>query len=266
MSTALQDGLAATRHVLRYRALVQNLVAKDIKIKYRGSILGLLWSLLHPASMLLVYVFAFKIVLQVQRENYVYFIVAGLLPWTFFSGALIASTQAIVGNAHLIRRIYFPRELLPIASVLFNFTQLLLALVIFIPTILFFFGHRPSWTMMLIVPLLLLHLIFTIGLAFVLSSITVHFRDVAHLTEVFLPMVFWTTPILYPVEMVPQALRRWITLSPTALFAVSYQDVLLGAQLPEWRLLTPLMGWAFATLGLGFLVFRRLHRQMAEEV
>src|SRR5262249_36091312 len=163
--------------------------------------------------------------LRVQRENYVYFIVSGLLPWTFFSGALLASTHAIVGNATLIRRIYFPRELLPVASVLFNFTQLLLALAVFIPAILFISGLRPAWAMPLIVPLLVLRLIFPTGLAFALSSITVHYRDVAHLTEVFLPLLFWATPILYPIELVPETLRRWILLSPLALFAASYQDV-----------------------------------------
>ena len=264
MTTAVREGLGL--NVLRYRALVRNLVAKDIKVKYRESFLGLLWSLLHPALMLLVYTFAFKIVLRVQREHYVYFIVAGLLPWTFFSGALVASTQSIVGNANLIRRIYFPRELLPIASVLFNFTQLLLAFGVFIPAILFVSGLHPSWAMTLTLPLLLLHLVFTIGLAFILSSVTVLFRDVAHLTEVCLHLVFWTTPILYPVEMIPGVLRRWIALSPTALFAVAYQDILLKAELPGWALIAPMVGWAVATLGLGYLVFRRLSPRLAEEI
>ena len=128
-----------------------------------------------------------------------------------------------------------------------NFTQLLLALAVFVPAILFISGVRPSWAMTLTVPLLLLHLIFTMGLAFVLSSLTVYFGDVAHLTEVFLPLLFWATPILYPVEMVPGALRRWLFPSPTALFAVAYQDVLLHAHLPEWNLLVPMAGWTVGT-------------------
>jgi lipopolysaccharide transport system permease protein len=257
---------SATRNLFLYRALVRNLVAKDLKVKYRQSFLGFLWSLLHPAFMLIVYTFAFKVVLKVQRENYVYFLVAGLLPWTFFSGALIASTQAITGNAALIRRIYFPRELLPIASVLFNFTQLLLALVVFIPAILFGSGLRPSWAMALTVPLLLLHLIFTVGLAFALSSVTVHFRDVSHLIEVFLPLLFWLTPILYPIEMVPDVLRGWMTVSPLALFAISYQDVLVKGILPSPTVFASLVGWTFATLYVGYLIFYRLSPRMAEEV
>jgi homopolymeric O-antigen transport system permease protein len=266
VTPVLQDALTTAKNLLRYRTLVQNLVAKDLKVKYRESVLGFLWSLLHPALMLVVYTFAFKVVLRVQRENYVYFIIAGLLPWIFFSGALAASTQALVGNAALIRRIYFPRELLPVASVLFNFTQLLLAFIVFIPAILFLSGLQPSWPMALTVPLLLLHLVFTIGLALVLSSITVHLRDVSHLTEVFLPLLFWTTPIIYPIEIVPESLRRWMTISPLTLFALAYQDVLVKAHRPEWMLVAPLIAWTIAALGLGHLVFRRLSHRMAEEV
>jgi homopolymeric O-antigen transport system permease protein len=203
VATALLDGSVPRGAFFRYRTLVRNLVAKDITVKYRGSLLGLLWSLLHPALMLVVYTFAFKVVLRVHTENYAYFIMAGLLPWTFFASALKDSTQAIVGNAGMIRRVYFPREILPIASVLFNFTQLLLALAVFLPALLLVSGVNPSWRMTLVVPLLLLHLAFTIGVALALASVTVHFRDVAHLTDVLLPLLFWATPIIYPIEMVP---------------------------------------------------------------
>jgi ABC-type polysaccharide/polyol phosphate export permease len=252
--------------LFRYQALIRNLVAKDLKLKYRGSLLGLLWSLLNPALMLVVYTFAFKLVLRVPTENYAYFITAGLLPWSFFAGAVTASTQAIVGNAGLIRKVYFPREILPIASVLFSFTQLLLALAVFLPALLLISGIEPSWTMILVLPVLLLHLLFTLGLALVLAAVTVHFRDVAHLTEVLLALLFWATPIIYPIDMVPVALQGWIKLSPLALFALMYQDVLLRGQLPEWSLVAPVVAWSTATVGLGYLVFHRLGPTLAEEV
>jgi ABC-type polysaccharide/polyol phosphate export permease len=254
------------RGLFRYRALVRNLVAKDLQLKYRGSLLGLIWSLLHPALMLLVYTFAFKVVLRVHAENYAYFIMTGLLPWTFFAGALTASTQAIVGNAGLIRRVYFPREILPVASVLFSFTQLLLALAVFIPALILVSGIDPSWKMALVLPVLLLHLIFTVGIAFALAAATVYLRDVAHLTEVLLPLLFWATPIVYPIEMAPATLQGWIKLSPLALFALAYQDVLLWARWPEWALIAPVVGWSAATVGLGYLIFRRLSPTLAEEV
>jgi ABC-type polysaccharide/polyol phosphate export permease len=254
------------RGLFRYRALVGNLVAKDLKLKYRDSLLGLFWSLLHPALMLITYVFAFKVVLRVRAENYPYFVMAGLLPWTFFASALTASTQAIVGNAGLIRKVYFPREILPLASVLFAFTQLLLALAVFLPALILISGIGVSWKMALVLPVLLLHLAFTLGLAFPLAAVTVHLRDVAHLTEVMLPILFWVTPIVYPIDMVPATLQGWMKLSPLALFALTYQDVLFRARLPEWELIAPVIGWSAATVGVGYLVFRRFSPTLAEDV
>lgn len=254
------------RTLLRYRALVHNLVAKDLQLKYRGSLLGLLWSFLNPALMLVVYTFAFKVVLRVPTENYTYFVTAGLLPWSFFAGAVTASTQAIVGNAGLIRKVYFPREILPIASVLFTFTQLLLALAVFLPALILISGIGSSWGMALVVPVLLLHLVFTVGVAFALAAVTVHFRDVAHLTEVLLPLLFWATPIVYPIDMVPVTLQGWMKLSPLTLFTLAYQDVLLRARLPEWALIAPVVAWSAGTIWLGHLIFRRLSPTLAEEV
>jgi ABC-type polysaccharide/polyol phosphate export permease len=252
--------------LFRYRTLVRNLVAKDITLKYRGSLLGLFWSLLHPALMLVVYTFAFKVVLRVPMENYGYFIMAGLLPWTFFASALTASTHAITGNAGLIRKVYFPRAILPIASVLFSFTQLLLAFAVFLPALLLISGVHPSWRMALVVPVALLHLVFTVGLAFALAAVTVHFRDVAHLTEVLLPLLFWATPIIYPIDMVPETLQGWIRMSPLALFTIAYQDILLRARLPEWGLMAGVVLWSAATVGLGYTIFRRFSSTLAEEV
>ena len=153
--------------------------------------------------MLVVYTFAFKIVLRVPNGE-LRLLHHGRPPALgFLRDAVTASTQAIVGNAGLIRKVYFPREILPIASVLFSFTQLLLALAVFLPALMLNSGIDPSWKMLLVLPVLLLHLLFTVGLAFALAAVTVHFRDVAHLTEVLLPLLFWATPIVYPIDMVP---------------------------------------------------------------
>lgn len=259
-------GASRTSSLLRYRFLVGNLVAKDLKLKYRGSFLGFAWSLLNPVLMLATYIFAFKIVLGVRTENYPYFIMAGLLPWIFFAGALRASTQTIVENAGLIRKVYFPREILPIASVLFSFTQLLLALAVFFPTLMLLSGIQPSWQVALILPVLVLHLLFTLGLALALAVLTVHFRDIAHFTEVFLPLLFWATPIIYPIEMVPVTLQGWMRASPLALFALAYQDVLLRARFPGWSLSGLVVCWSAATIVLGYAVFRRFSPTLAEDV
>ncbi len=176
-----------TPGLFRYRFLLGSLVAKDLKLKYRGSFLGFARSLLKPALMLATYIFAFKIVLRVQTENYPYFVMAGLLPWIFFAGARRTSTQVIVENAGLIRRVYFPREILPIASVLFAFTQFLLALAVFLPTLMIVSGIDPSWRMALVLPVLVSHLVFTLGLAFALAVLADAPRVQSQTGQVFRP-------------------------------------------------------------------------------
>jgi lipopolysaccharide transport system permease protein len=252
--------------LFRYRTLVRNLVFKDLKLKYRDSALGVVWSLLNPLLLLVVYTVAFKYILQVPTENYSYFLLAGLLPWNFFSSSLVASTQAITGNAGLIRKVYFPRETLPIATVLFTLSQLLLALSVFLPALLLVSGAGLHWTAVLFVPLLLLHVLFTLGLAFVLSTCTVFFRDVTHLTEVAVILLFWMTPIIYPVTMAPPTLQRFFKLSPLAAFAIAYQDVLFWGRVPEGIVLSTLLGWTAAALLGGYTLFRRFSPAFAEEV
>ena len=244
----------------------ENLVFKDLKLKYRDSVLGVVWSLLNPLLLLVVYTVAFKFILRVQTEHYAYFLLAGLLPWNFFSSSLIASTQAITGNAHLIKKVYFPRETLPIATVLFTFSQLLLALAVFLPALLLVSGLRPHWSAVLFIPLLLLHVLFTLGLAFILATCTVFFRDVAHLTEVAVVLLFWMTPIVYPVAMAPAELQVFFKLSPLAAFAIAYQDVLFWGRVPEEMVLATLVGWTAAALLAGHALFRRFSPAFAEEV
>jgi ABC-2 type transport system permease protein len=252
--------------VVRFRALIKNLVFKDLKLKYRDSVLGVVWSLLNPLLMLLVYTLAFKLVLRVPTENYAFFLLAGLLPWTFFASSLTASTQVIVRNAGLIRQVYFPREVLPIATVLFTFSQLLLALAVFVPALLWVSGGRLSWPAVLVVPVLLLHLLFTLGIAFILALSTVFFRDVAHLTEVTVVLLFWLTPIIYPVTMAPAQLQVFFKLSPLAAFAMTYQDVLFWGRLPEGVVAAAVLGWTAAALLGGYALFRRFSGNLAEEV
>ena len=252
--------------LLRYRTLVRNLVFKDLKLKYRDSALGVVWSLLNPLLLLVVYTVAFKVILRVRTENYAYFLLAGLLPWNFFSSSLTASTQAITGNANLIKKVYFPRETLPIATVLFTLSQLLLALAVFLPALLLVSGVRLHWTAILFLPLVLCHVLFTLGLAFFLATCTVFSRDIAHLTEVALVLCFWMTPILYPATMAPTSLQLFFKLSPLGAFAIAYQDVLFWGRVPEGIVLSTLLGWTAAALLGGYTLFHRFSPGFAEEV
>jgi lipopolysaccharide transport system permease protein len=257
---------AVLKELFRYRALVTNLVLKDIRLKYRDSVFGVLWSLLHPLLLLAVYTLAFKVVMRVPVDNYPSFLLVGLLPWTFFAASLQGSTLSIIGAGGLIRKARFPRETLPLATVLFSFVQLALALSAFLPAAVLFLKLRLSWAAILFLPILFIHFILTLGLALCLAALAVRFRDVVHLTEVALTLVFWLTPILYPVALAPKGLIRLFTFSPPAAFAIAYQDVLYWGRVPESSLwLTMILG-AVMALSIGVLVFRRRAVFFAEEV
>jgi ABC-type polysaccharide/polyol phosphate export permease len=255
------------RELFVYRALIKNLVVTILKLRYRGSVLGVAWSLAHPLLLLAVYTLAFKYIVRIDMDHYPYFLMAGLLPWAFFAGALQYSTGSIIDNGRLIKDMYFPREVLPIAAVLFHFAQLLLALLVFVPAVVLVSGVTRAWSSLPLLPvLLLLHLLFTVGLAFVVSGLNVFFRDVAHLTEVALLVVFWLTPILYPIRMVPPALQPFFKLNPSAAFALAYQDTLFWGRMPEASVLLTIVVWVTVVLLGGHALFRRLSPTFAEEL
>lgn len=250
----------------RYRSLIVNLVFKDLKLKYRDSVLGFVWSLAGPLLNLVTLTFAFQFVIRIQMENYVYFLLVGILPWNFFATSLQGATTTIVGNASLIRKVYFPRAVLPVASVLFTFAQLLLALLVFLPALGLISGVTLHWTAVLFVPLLLVHLAFTTGWALVLAAITTTFRDVQHFTDLALPLLFWVTPLVYPVTMAPPQLQTVFRFSPLAAFAVSYQDVLFWGRVPDVTAVATLLGWTAVSLLVGSTVFRWYSPTLAEQV
>lgn len=249
-----------------YRSLIKNLVLKDLKLKYRGSVLGVVWSLLRPLLMIVVYTLAFKYVVRIKMENYVFFLFIGLLPWNFFQGAVMASTGSITDNGNLIKKVLFPRATLPIATVLFNLAQFLLALAVFLLLFLLF-GNLPlNWVVLLFFPLIALHLLFTVGIALILSSLTSSFRDIVHLTEVGLLLIFWVTPIIYPITMVPANFQYLMKINPLASFAIAYQDILFWGRIPELLISTSIMSWTLAFFFLGSLFFKWYDPYFAELV
>ncbi len=251
--------------IFQYRELLKNLVIKDLKVKYRNSILGFLWSLLNPLMMIVVYSVALKYILRVQVENFPLFLIVGILPWNLFSGATMAATEAVLANANLIKKISFPREILPIATVLFHFAQFLLALLVFFPALIFL---GAPWTPAITAyPLvLLLQVVFTFGVALFLSAITVSYRDVKYLTEVALMILFWMTPIIYHLSMVPESVRWLFQLNPMAAYITAYHDMLYWGRWPSVQMLLLGSLWAGLALLVGSWVFRRRQRFFAEDL
>jgi ABC-type polysaccharide/polyol phosphate export permease len=259
------DSLATTlASLMRYRTLLHKLVLKDLKLKYRGSVLGFLWSLVNPLVMIAVYSFAFKYIIRVPTQGFVFLVMLGILAWTFFSNAAMMSTGAIADNGPLLKSVFFPRAILPIATVLFNFSQYLLMVVVFLPLMLIAFRIAPAAPMVAYPIFLVLQVVMTIGLALILSTGTAFFRDVRHLLEVALAVMFWTTPIVYELEQVPERFRPIVLASPMSSFVVAYKDVFFYRRWPEPLVWTFAIAYAIIAFAIGAALLLKFEDRFAE--
>jgi ABC-2 type transport system permease protein len=249
-----------------YRELLKNLVLKDIKLKYRGSVFGFLWSLANPLLMVVVYTFAFTYIIRVKGEGFVFSLMLGLLTWTFFTNSAAMSTGAIIDNSGLLKSVIFPRAILPIGTVLFNLAQYLLTVSVFLPAMMLWYRTPPAWPMLLFPVVLLLQVIFTIGVALILATATAFFRDVRHLLEVLLAMLFWTTPIIYTLDQVPERLRLIILMSPVSPFVVAYQQMFLHRAWPDGTVWLIANVNAFGAFLVGALLFLAFEDRFMEQL
>lgn len=252
--------------LFRYRHLLRNLVLKDLKLKYRGSVFGFLWSLLNPLVMIVVYTVAFTYILGIRTEGFVFYLMLGILPWTFFAGSLTGSTGAIADNGGLVKSVFFPRAILPAAGVLFNLTQFLLTILVFLPFMLVYYRVAPTAPMLLFPIFLALQALFILGLALALATATAFFRDVKHLVDVALAVLFWTTPIVYELGQIPARLRGASLLSPMSPYVHAYHEIFYYGQWPDATTWLLVAGYAAVALGFGLWLTVRHEQRFAELV
>ena len=273
--------LTNLRRLFGYRVLIQTLVARELKARYRGSVLGFFWSFANPLLLLLVYTFVFSVVLPARFEgidNYALFLFCGLLPWTWFSSALTESSNALLANGNLIKKVLFPAEVLPVVAVLANMVHFFLALPILLVALALFAATPPGVTELLWFPVVVaVQFVLTLGLGLMLAALTVHFRDIRDLLSNVLTLWFFATPILYPWTMVasrgpsvgglPPAGKVLMDLNPFAHLAISYQEILFfDGPFGHWRWLVALALAGVALFFVGFALFDRLRDSFAEEV
>lgn len=262
--TAVLDVLEVKRPSY-LRDLLRELVVRDMKLRYKRSVLGLAWSLLNPLAQLLVFHFIFGIVFSLNIPNYPSFVFTGLLVWTWFQSALFQATVSIVDNPDLIRRPGFPVSVLPIVTVITHLIHFLLALPVLLPFLLIDGIHfTATW---LALPLLMaLQFLFTLGLAYIVASIHVIFRDTQHLLGIVLMLVFYLTPIFYDASLIPEAYRPIYNLNPIVHLVEAYRAILMRGQLPPLLPLLFLSVLAGGFLFIGYTIFVRTAYRFVEEL
>jgi len=273
--------LTNLRTLFRHRTLIQTLVVRELKARYRGSVLGFFWSFANPLLLLLVYTFVFSVILPARFadiDNYALFLFCGLLPWTWFSSALTESANSILNNGNLIKKVLFPAEVLPIVAVLSNMIHFFLALPILVIGLVFFAASVPSVSEVFWFPVVIaVQLLLSLGLGLVLAALTVHFRDIKDLLANLLTLWFFATPILYPMAMVAERgpmvgnLGRVgkvvMDLNPFTHLAISYQEILFyDGPFGHWRWLLALGLASVVLFVVAYAFFDRLRDSFVEEV
>src|SRR5215210_7377172 len=258
-------------NLLKYRGLIQSLVVRELKARYRGSVLGFFWSFVNPLLLLLIYTFVFTVVLPgthpEEIEPYAVFMFCGILPWTWFSSSLIESSNVLIAGGNLIKKVLFPAEVLPIVTVLAGLVHFCLGLPI-LAAFLIYYRVPVTPTDLLWLPVIIaIQLMLTLALALLASALTVHFRDIRDLLANLLTLWFFATPIIYSLDEAPETIRRYLNLNPFTHLVVAYQEVLfLPGPYDKWPRLLILGAASLVVLAFGYFVFDRLRDTLAEEV
>lgn len=240
-------------------------IKKEIRGKYKGSWLGVLWTFLNPLLMLAVYAFVFPYILRVNVENYTIFMIVALIPWNFFTTAIQTGTGCVVANGNILKKVYFPREIIPISittSQLVNFLITCLIMFIFILVS----GVGFSIHILLLPLLILIQFLLTLAINFVLSALTVFAHDIDHFVSVALTLGFYATPIVYLSSMLPEKFQWAMKVNPMAVLVEAYRSVLYYHQLPDFKLLGIWVVMSLLFLVLGYMIFKKLEKSFVEEL
>lgn len=253
------------KKIYNYRELLKSNVKKEIRGRYKNSILGVIWSFLNPLLQLAVYAVIFGALLAGGDPTYHIYICVALIPWTYFTTAITQSAFTIIGNGDIIKKVYFPREILPISVVTSGAVNFMISTII----ILFFVlaaGLGLTKYVLLYPFILLIQYILLLGISFIVSSITVYFRDLEHIIGVVLMAAFYGTPIVYKLEQLPPNLQILMQINPMTHLINAYRDIFYYQQMPNMKALALLLGIAVLLTVIGYFVFKKLQKGFAEQL
>lgn len=261
--------------LIRYRELVRNLVIRDLKARYKNSVLGFLWSLLNPLLMMLVFTVVFTVMLPNNVPNYPVFVLCALLPWNWFAGSIGGGLSSIIGNSNLVKKVYFPREALPLSVVLAQGVNFLLALPALFAMMLVF--RIPFTVWVLLLPLVMLvQLIFTLGVVLFIAALNVFFRDTGVIMEVLLQAWFFLTPVVYDIMVLPESKvilgydidvrRAAFILNPMASIIANYRVILYWGSPPAFDFLIRTAVTSLVILFFGYWFFTHVAARFGEEI
>lgn len=251
--------------VYNYREFLKTSVKKDFRGKYKKSFLGVLWSFLNPLFQLLIYSLVFPHIMGNKIENYVVYLIIGLMPWTFFNNTIIQSAACIVTNDGIIKKVYFPREILPISTVTSNLLNFLITeFIVFVALIVS--GIGITKTIILFPIIAVMQYILQLGFSFIFSAVTVYVRDVEYIINIFMMLMFYLCPIVYEPSMLPSNLLGLFKINPMFHIISFYRQILYQQVFPPFKDIVCLFVVCIIILFIGFKIFQKLEKRFAEEL
>lgn len=262
----VQKTMEKLRELYDYREMIKNLVLRDLKSRYKESVLGFLWMLVNPLLQLVVYTIVFSVIMRANIDKFYLFLFVALVPWIFFNSCLTGGSYVIFEAQDMIKKIYFPREIVPLAFSLSQFVNMVLSFVV-IFVVVIISGVKVKLLGLLMLPLvMLIELLLGVGVSLIVSSLSVYYRDLQQILGVVALAWMYMTPILYPVEYVPEELGFVILLNPMAPIIVSYREILYYGKVPDATTLISALAVGIISLIVGSCVFDKLQKGFAEEL
>lgn len=253
------------KNLYNYRELLKTNVKKEIRGKYKNSFLGVLWSFLNPLLQIAVYAIVFPLILRNTQENYVIFLCCGLIPWTFFTTAISRSSFTMIENGNILKKVYFPREILPISVVTSEAVNFLISTIIILAFVLFS-GLGITKYVVLYPIVFLAQYLLLLAISFIVSSICVYVRDLQHFIGIFLQLLFYATPIVYAADTIPEGFAWILKLNPMTYIINGYRDIFYNQTMPDIKGLLILIVSMLVTIVIGYLIFHKLQKGFAEEL
>lgn len=253
------------KNLYKYRELLKTNTKKDVGGKYKNSFLGILWSFINPLLQIAVYALVFQVILKSNIENYAVYLCCALIPWQYFNSVVIRGAGVIIDNGNIIKKVYFPREILPISVVTSEAINFLISTIIIVIFVLVSgLGININWLWYFLI--FAIQYIVSIGIALIFSSLTVYFRDLLHLLGVFMQLLFYATPIVYSISDVPASISWLLKLNPMTYLIDGYRSIFYNATIPNFEGLLIVFIMGIILCVIGYLLFNKLQKRFAEEL
>lgn len=258
--------LQRIKSIYDYRDMIYSLVRRELRGRYKGSILGFLWTYINPLCQVIVYSAVFSVIFKIDIDKFYLYLIVGMMPWTFFQSSIQGGASCIRGHADMIKKIYFPREVVPISFVTSTFVNMLLSfIIVFLTLCVAQWGVDPV-TLLFLPLIMIVEYLLTLGLTMIFAAISVYFRDMEQIIGVLMMAWIYITPIMYDVSYIPEQLRTIFFLNPMTPIIIVYHDILYYKQIPTVENLAHAGLVSLVIFVIGFVVFAKLERNFAEEM